>query len=299
MNIALIYSDIERYWTVGSYIKRELSRQDEINIVAHPRIPEDVPIIEESNNLDIDLVLVIDCSVHYKLHHCNGKLSTKTRSAFWISDLHRPDWAKHRLQMIREFKYDHIFYAQKNFKQMILDCNYEEKNVHWLPHAADPEIFKPLPQITKRFDAGYIGFSNSSRDKFFNIVKQYCDFKHYNSAWGEFANRCLQELKICINIPVENDTCNMRSFESTIGGVPLLIQMNDKNGFDEMFKDDMYLSFSDESDLKEKLVRLITNSDLRKSMSEKARVHSLAHHTYRNRINTILAKTGFELLKNY
>jgi spore maturation protein CgeB len=61
----------------------------------------------------------------------------------------------------------------------------------------------------------------------------------------------------------------------------------------------MYLSFSDESDLKEKLVRLITNSDLRKSMSEKARVHSLAHHTYRNRINTILAKTGFELLKNY
>ena len=299
MNIALAFND-SRYWSPGSYIKKELSKQDEINIVTHCRIAEDTGICEEQCGLNIDLILVVDDGnpAYMKLHHHRGKLG-KAKTAIALSDLHRSEWASWRLQQIREWHYDHVFYAQKDFKKIVMEQGYTDSEVTWLPHAADPEIFKPLPQITKRFDAGYIGFTNSKRDRYFDIVKQYCNFKHYNSAWGEFANRCMQELKICINIPVENDTCNMRSFESTIGGIPLLIQMDDKNGFDEMFNNDMYLSFKDENDLKEKLVRLIANPELGKSMAEKARVHALAHHSYRNRINTILAKTGFELLKNY
>ena len=165
MNIALCYNDSPRYFTCGSYYLRELSKQDEINIVAHCRIPDDQPVIEASCGLNIDLVLVIDDGTHFKTHHSRGKLLQKTKTAIILSDLHRPDWAKHRLQMIREWHYDHVFYAQKDFKNIVMAQGYTQSECSWLQHAADPEIFKPLPFITKRFDAGYIGFTNQNIDQ--------------------------------------------------------------------------------------------------------------------------------------
>jgi spore maturation protein CgeB len=109
----------------------------------------------------------------------------------------------------------------------------------------------------------------------------------------------MNELKICVNVPVENDTCNMRTFEAAIAGIPLLIQMKDKNGFDEVFNNDMYLAFEEEKDFKEKLVRLVASKELRDSMAKKAREHALTFHTYRSRLNTIFGTLNFPLLKNY
>jgi len=299
MNIALIFNDAPRYWTCGSYIKRELSKQDDVQIVAHPRIPEDVPIIEESNNLDIQLTIVIDCSVYYKLHHSNGKLSKNMKTCVWLSDLHREDWARWRIQMIKEFKYDHIFYAQKNFKKIILQSGYSENEISYLPHATDPEIFKPMPWITKKFDIGYVGYSNQKRDRIANIIKDYMKFKHFDSVWELNAARAINELKISINIPVTDDVCNMRTFETMSCGIPLLIENVKGNGLEDLFEPDMYLAYSNDSELKEFAVRLISNKELREQIAKKARNHVLANHTYRNRINTILGVMGFPLLKTY
>lgn len=298
MNIALCYNDSPRYWTCGSYYLRELAKHDDINVVAHCRIPEDQPIIEKQCGLDIDLMLIIDDGQHWKTHHSRGKLLEKTKTAFVISDLHRSDWAAHRLQMIREWHYDHVFYAQKDFKNNVMKQGYSGFECSLLCHAADPEIFKPMSQISKKHDCGFIGYSNEKRDRFCNVVKQYVDFKHYASVWGDFANRCLNELRICINVPVENDLCNMRTFESAMAGIPMLIQMTEKNGLDEQFADDMYLSFSDENDLKEKLVRLIASSGLRDDMAAKARAHALKNHSYKHRINKIFETMGFPQLKD-
>jgi len=300
MNIALVFSDAPRYWTVGSYIKRILAEQDHINVVAHPRIPEDVPIIEESCGLDIDLVLVIDCSVHYKLHHSLGKLSPKTKTAFWISDMHRQDWAQWRLQMINEWHYDHVFYAQKNFKKMIIDTKkYNVSEISWLPHAVDPQIFKPLQQITKRYDMGLVGYMNEKRKKAVDIMSEYMNVKHFNSVWELTANRCINECKIGFNISVEDDI-NMRLFETMASGVPLLTNKIENNGMEDLFGNDekYFLTYSSDKEMKEKAVRLIANPDIRNTLSNNARQHILQYHTYRNRLNTILATFNMELLKN-
>ena len=297
MNIALIFNDINRYWTPGSYIKRLLASQNDLDIVAHPRVPEDVPIIEESNSLDIDLAFVVDCSVHYKLHHSKGKLAKKTKTAIWLSDLHRPDWAKWRLQMIQEWRYDHVFYAQKDFRKMILESGYEQSECSWLPHATDPEVFKPMPQITKKYDIGFVGYMNPKRERIINIIKEnHLNFKHYDSVWELNAARAINECRIGLNIPVETDVCNMRTFETMSCGIPLLIEKND-NGLSDLFESDMYMTYLNEDNLIDKVLYLLSKPDLVESMSKKAREHVLKFHTYRNRINTILGTMGFSLLK--
>jgi glycosyltransferase involved in cell wall biosynthesis len=298
MNIILAYND-SRFWTVGSYIQKILSQQNEINIVGHARIPEDSGMCEEQCNLSADLILVIDDGItHFKLHHHKGKLG-KAKTAFWISDLHRSDWASWRLQMIREFKYDHVFYAQKNFRKMVEECGYEYgKTCSWLPHAADPDIFRPMPQIEKQYDIGFVGFSNEKRDRISKIIAEYCNYKQFSTVWAWQAARCINECKIGLNVPVMDDIANMRSFEVGACGLPLLIEKHD-NGLEDLFESDMYLAYTNDQELRELAVRLIASSDLRKRMGEKLRMHVLAHHTYRNRVNTLLGKMGFELLRSF
>jgi len=300
MNLAFVFNDSPRYWTVGSYLKRELAKQDEIDVVAHARIPEDVPIIEEQNKFDIDLVVVVDCSVHYKLHHCKGKLCKKTKTCVWLSDMHRPEWASWRLQMIKEWKYDHVFYAQKNFRDMILKVGYKDTECTYLPHATDSEIFKPMPWIKKRYDIGFVGYNNPKRQSFVNLLKDYMIFKHFDSVWELNAARRLNELKIGFNVSLEDDALNMRSFETMSVGIPLLINRVVGNGMEDFFIEDKdFLAFSDGNELKEKAVRLLANPEMRKIISDSARNKVLAMHTYRNRMNTILGTMGFEMLKNY
>jgi spore maturation protein CgeB len=71
------------------------------------------------------------------------------------------------------------------------------------------------------------------------------------------------------------------------------------NGMEDFFEEDRdYLAFSNEQELKEKAVRLIASPDMRRVVSESARTKVLAMHTYRNRLNTVLATLGYDMLKN-
>ena len=299
MNLALAFND-QRYWSPGAYIKRELAKQDDVDIVMHARIPEDTGLVEESCGLKIDLLLVVDDgNTHFKIHHHRGKLAKQTKTCIWLSDLHRPDWAAWRLQMIKEWRYDHVFYAQKNFKDIVMKQGYKETECSLLYHAVDPDIFKPMPWIAKRHDAGFVGYLNERRKKMSEIVSQYCDFKHYASVWELNACRCMNECKILWNCSVEDDV-NMRTFESMATGLPLLTNKIINNGFEELFVDGRdVLTYADEDEMKEKLVRLLANPDLRKSIGENGKRNVLTSHTYRNRLNTILGTMGFPLLKDY
>jgi glycosyltransferase involved in cell wall biosynthesis len=295
MNIILAYDD-SRFFTVGTYVTKVLSQQSEINIVGHSRIPEDTGMCEEQCGLNADLIAVIDSGTHYKLHHHKGKLG-KAKCAFWISDLHREDWSVFRLQMIREFRYDFVFYAQKDFKQKILDCGYDEKQIVWLPHAADPDIFRPMPWIEKKYDTGFVGFSNEKRDRIAKVVSEICEYRQFSTVWAWQAARKINELKIGLNVPVMNDVANMRTFEVLSCGLPLLIEKSN-NGLEDLLEKDMYLEYSSDKELKELIVRLLASNELRKTMGERGREHILKYHTYRNRVNSLLATMGFEMLKS-
>jgi spore maturation protein CgeB len=156
-----------------------------------------------------------------------------------------------------------------------------------------------MPQITKRYDIGFVGYNNPKRQAYVNIIKDYMRFKHFDSTWEMHAARCMNELKIGLNISVEDDVLNMRTFETMSVGIPLLINKVVGNGMEDFFEEDRdYLAFSNEQELKEKAVRLIASPDMRRVVSESARTKVLAMHTYRNRLNTVLATLGYDMLKN-
>jgi hypothetical protein len=201
--------------------------------------------------------------------------------------------------MIREWHYDHVFYAQKNFKDMVMKQGYNENTCSWLLHGVDADIFKPMSWITQKYDCGYVGYLNDKRKKMSEVASHYVNFKHFSSCWAWSAARALNECKILWNCSVEDDI-NMRVFESMATGLPLLTNKIINNGFEELFVDDRdVLTYTNESEMKEKLVRLLANPDLRKSIGENGKQRVLASHTYRNRLNTIFGTLNFPLLKNY
>jgi glycosyltransferase involved in cell wall biosynthesis len=304
LNIALCYNDVNRFWTVGSYIQKELALQQDTEIVAHCVIAEDSGILEAQCDKQIDLVLVIDDGVtHFKLHHHTGRFLPKTKFAIWLSDLHRPDWASWRLQMIKEFHYHHVFYAQKSFKEIVMQQGYSEQEVSYLPHAVDSEIFKPMPWITKKYDMGLVGYQNTRRQRAIKVLKEFVNFRHFDSVWAWSAARAINECKIGFNMSVEDsDVCNMRVFETLACEIPLLTNYSPNCGLEDLFGKDFenkMLVYSTEQEMKEKAVRLIACSDLRKQIAYNGRQHVLSFHTYRNRTNSILGTMGFELLQNH
>lgn len=304
LNVALCFNNVNRYFTTGSYILKELAAQQDVQVVAHCVIAEDTGILEAQCDKQIDLVIVIDDGItQFKLHHHNGKMLKKTKTCLWVSDLHRPDWAAWRLEMMKNFHYDHIFYAQKSFKEIVMKQGYLETECSWLAHGVDAEIFKPMPWINKVYDMALVGYSNPRRQIAMDSLKQLLNFKHFDSVWAWSAARSINESRIGFNMSVEDsDVCNMRVFETLACGVPLLTNFSPDCGLEDLFGKDFenkMLVYTNAQEMREKAVRLIASSELRKQLAENGRNHVLAFHTYRARINTILGTMGFELLQNH
>ena len=301
-NVLLLYNDIDRYWTPGSYLKRLLAQDPQYDVVGHARIAEDVDLIVDQN-LKIDLALVIDSGgPWFKLHHHTKSIKEKgIKTAVWWSDLHRNDWASWRLQVISEFRYDHVFVCQKPFIEMIKQRNYEDHQIYWLPHAVDPSVFIPMPQIEKKYDIGYVGYMNDRRRHQSLILKELMNFKEYHTRWELDAARCINECKIGWNCSVTDlDYANMRVFETLACKVPLLVYCNRKEhaGLLDLFEDGKHLFvYESEDELRELSVRLLMNPDLRESVVDEGYRAVVTHHSYKNRLNTLLDTMGFPLLK--
>ena len=290
-----------RFWTVGSYCKKVLERDPKIEILAHGRIPEDVGLCEHEPLMEqTDLVMVIDSSTHYKIHHgANILKKYGVKTCFWVSDTHRPDWASWRLQMMTEWRYDYIFVCQKDAIEMVKNCGYSEDQIVWLPHAVDTEIFRYEEQFEKRYDVATVGFRNEKRDKYFPELHKVCEFKEGINLWAWSASRLYNESKIGLNLSVTNDYLNMRTFEVPACKIPLVtnINRNNDNGFFEIFKDEEdCLVYENVDEMKEVIVRLLCNPDLYEKIKHNAYAKILAHHSYKNRCNTMLATMGYEML---
>lgn len=300
MNIVMFFDD-SRFWTVGSYCKKILERDPNVNIIGHGRIPEDVGLVENDKLMEkTDLVLVIDSSTHYKLHHGASILKKhNVKTCFWISDTHRPDWLSWRLQMITEWKYDHIFVCQKDAIELVKSCGYKDFEITWLPHAVDSEIFRYEPQFEKIHDVATVGFRNPKRDEYFPSLHKIVEFAEGQNLWAWSASRFYNEAKMGLNLSVTNDYLNMRTFEIPACKIPLIANCDKKNdnGFLEIFQDgEDCLVYNSIDEMKEMVVRLLCNPDLYEKIKENGYSKVLTHHTYKNRCNTILSTLGFEML---
>jgi len=305
LNMMMFYDDRGRWWQPGNYLTKVIDSFAEINIYNHGVIPEDIGILDSLDRIDpkIDFILVVDsgCTQH-KLHHHTTKIQkSKVKTAIWLSDTH-VGW-KDRRRWITEFRYDYVFVAQKDaIQRVIKECKYDSKQVIWLPHAVDSEIFCPNPKIKPKYDAVSVGFMNENRKNYFPLVERLVSFKHRSTIWAWSVSKAYQEGKMGINIPVSNDPLNMRCFEIGACKIPQIIGYpdNDSNGLFDVFVDgEDLLSFpmSKIDTFKEVIVRLLMNPGLRTQLAENMYNKVINNHTYKHRLNKILKTMEFKELE--
>lgn len=301
LNCILFYDDTNRYWQPGNYLTKAIDSSFTVNIYNHGVIAEDIGIIEslESIQPSIDFILVVDSGkTHHKLHHYTEIIQRSgVLSAIWLSDTHI-GWEERKF-WITEFQYDYVFVAQRDaIDKVISECGYTKDKVFWLPHAVDTDIFKPLENPKKRFDAVSVGFMNQNREMIFPILENQLNFKQFSTIWGWSVSKAYQEGKMGINIPVSNDPLNMRCFEIGACKIPQIIGFpdNDSNGLFELFKDEediLAFPLSDISKLKELVVRILINPQIGENLANNMYNKVIKQHTYKHRMNFMLETMGY------
>lgn len=301
LNAILFYDDRGRWWQPGNYITKVIDQSSYVNIYNHGVTPEDVDILDSLDQMEtiIDFILVIDSGkTHHKLHHHTNKIKKSgAKTAIWLSDTHM-NWMERR-RWIMEFKYDYVFVAQKNAVPWVInECKYQENQVIWLPHAADPDIFYPNSNIQKRYDCVSVGFMNPNRERIYPVINNCAIFVNKSTIWAWSACKAYNEAKIGINIPVVNDTLNMRTFEIGACRIPMLIGYldGDDNGLSEYFinnQDLLAFPLSNVDLLKEALSQLLIDESFRNTVANNMYEKVLKNHTYKHRLDTMLHTMGY------
>lgn len=299
----LFYDDRGRWWQPGNYLTKVIDSTSDIEVYNHGVIPEDIYVLDTIDQLNkpIDFILVVDSgSTHHKLHHFTDKIkATNTKTAIWLSDTH-VGW-NDRKNWVKQFRYDYVFVAQKDaIAKVIHECQYNPNQVVWLPHAADSDILQPSGTYVKKHDAVSVGFMNENRSKIFPIIKSLVNFEHKTTIWAWSVAKAYQESKMGINIPVANDPLNMRLFEIGACKIPQVVSYpdNDPNGLFDHFVDGQDILTFENSNIekmKELIVRLLTNRDIRDHLANNMYQKVVNHHTYKHRLNTILETMGYEV----
>jgi len=270
--VALIYDNTLRPETTGVYCRRALQ---ELVQVEH-FLPQDIGRIPRSG---FDLYLNIDDGLRY---HLPAELRP---SAWWAIDTHMdPAWAEEKGK-----RFDWLFAAQRDGAERLCKAG---TPALWLPLACDSAIHRPHA-VGKKWDVCFIGrVSAGPRQELLSLVAN----KFPNSFIGqryfdEFA-RTYSEARIGFNRSVKNDV-NMRVFETLGCGTLLVTNDLRENGQEELFESDRHLvTYRGPEELVDKLRFYLSNEEARENMAQAGHAEAVARHTYRHRMQSVLARVG-------
>ena len=101
--------------------------------------------------------------------------------------------------------------------------------------------------------------------------------------------------RIVFNRSIRNDV-NMRVFEALACGSLLVTNDLADNGQDELFQDGVHLAtYRDPEELLEKVAYYLAHEEEREPIAAAGRAEALARHTYRHRMERLLAEAGGKL----
>lgn len=195
------------------------------------------------------------------------------------------------------YYFDHVcFMDYMNWS--ILHNHLGIQNVHWVPPAVDPTVFKDLTQprdnncsfLGNYDDTIKILGKNQTRKTYIQAIDAH---NHPSSVARGFyafeANKVWNNTKIGVDVPL-TEFFSFRNLQIIAAGA-LCITRKVKlpSGVEHLLKKDEYITYNDLDHLIfEVLPYWIEHEKLRNKVIEKAKMNVLANHTFKNRAEQIL-----------
>ena len=217
--------------------------------------------------------------------NCDTYVPPSPNAVYWV-DSHLGK--EYRIK--EGLKFDKVYLAQLNDVEVFKQAGC--KDVEWLPLAAEPDLWRPVPQV-KHYDVAFIGFLNCEKrmDYLERLFKAFPEF-FYGVRFFDPANEIFNQSKLLFNISIKDDV-NMRFFEAMSTGVPLLTNRIYNNGMETLATEgEHYIGYSNEDEMISQAKWILDNYEKAKQIGESAAAHIRSTATYEHRMKKVLEKGG-------
>jgi GT2 family glycosyltransferase/2-polyprenyl-3-methyl-5-hydroxy-6-metoxy-1,4-benzoquinol methylase/tetratricopeptide (TPR) repeat protein len=269
--LALVYDDRPRPETTGVYCLRALRGLVEVEHVrpdALDSLPRDA----------FDLYLNVDDGHEYRLP------PDLRPSAWWVIDTHMNlAW-----DLRKAPDFDCVFAAQRPGAEALRAAGVP--GAAWLPLACDPEIHTKHG-LPKAHELCFIGnVVAGPRAELLDLLHRHYPGMLIDRRYFEDMARAYSASKLVFNRSVRDDV-NMRVFEALACGSLLLTNDLAGQGQAELFRDGVHLAtFRDAEELLDKARFYLAREEVRERVAAAGRAEALANHTYRHRMERLLAE---------
>jgi 2-polyprenyl-3-methyl-5-hydroxy-6-metoxy-1,4-benzoquinol methylase len=278
--VAVIFDDTARPETTGVYCRTALANLVEVVYFRPSRLAH-VP------RQGFDLYLQIDDGLEYR--HPPGLRPC----AWWAIDTHL-DFDR-CLAKARDF--DVVFAAQRDGADRLRQHGIPTAT--WLPLACDP-VRHGQQRCEKKYDLSFVGhIFPGPRAELLELLQKKFPKMFIGQCYFEEMAKTYSASRIVFNRSIRNDI-NMRVFEALASGSLLLTNDLAENGQVVLFQDGVHLAtYRDPEELLDKARFYLQRAESRERIAAAGRNEVLARHTYRHRMEQILAVVEKALAHSY
>ena len=275
--VAVLFDNTVRPETTGLYVRRALGvwlREGHLTTLEH-LLPSELDRVHDG---EFDLYLIVDDGLNYELPE------TLRPAVWWAIDTH----LGFERCLRRAKQTDWTFAAQRNGAQRLQASGVD--TAIWLPLACDPEIHGRR-QVSVQYDIAFIGNEvGAERRRLLDLIGQRYQNVFRGQAYLEEMAAIYSSSRIVFNRSVADDV-NMRVFEALASGALLVTNRLNGNGLNELFEEDChYVAYESDDELLDKLAFYLAHDAARDRIARAGRDAVLAAHTYRHRVDAILAR---------
>lgn len=177
-------------------------------------------------------------------------------------------------------------------------AHFEHPSGHWLPPAADPEVWAPDPSAEKKYDLCLVASTDpavhAERVRLVEHLRAEGLRVHVAHAFGARAARIFAESKVVLNRSLAGDV-NLRVAEALMAGACLLT--DEVDGLDAMglFDDRACTTYGGRLWSPSEAARFLLEHDgHREAQAECGRAVALERHTWAHRVAQVLAAMGVD-----
>jgi len=228
-----------------------------------------------------DLFLYVDSGAAW--YFPRGLTHMDCATACYLIDVHVGSAVRLKQAMF----FDYVFTAQRDFVDVLRHAGHP--HVYWLPLACAPDIHVKH-EVQKRFDIGFVGATGGQYARRTRLLerlgRRYSVNDYHRSYTPAEMARAYSESRIVFNCSLR-DEVNMRLFEGLATG-SLMLTDRIGNGLSQLVTDREHVLMYDDDQLLDIVDELLRDPVQRDRVARQGYEHVRAHHTYAQRVDTLL-----------